>query len=89
MTEQARSIPAAAARPRAGGLSPTARRRIGAVVTHGILLLGLFIVFFPIYVTFVGSTLTVREVVGSMRFPCCPATTSPRITAMPWCAASA
>ena len=64
MTEQARRIPAPMARPRPRGLSPATRRRIGAVVTHGILLLGLFIVFFPIYVTFIGSTLTLREIVG-------------------------
>ena len=65
MTEQARSIPASMASPRSRGLSPVMRRRIGAVVTHGVLLLGLFIVFFPIYVTFIGSTLTLREIVGN------------------------
>jgi len=38
------------------------RRGLGTWITHGILILGVLVVAFPIYVTFVASTLPLREV---------------------------
>lgn len=41
------------------------RRRTGRYLSHGILMLGVLVLAFPIYVVFVGSTLSLREVVQS------------------------
>ena len=42
------------------------RRPAWTLITHAVLLLGLFVVVFPVYVTLVASTHTAEDLVGKV-----------------------